>query len=110
MAFDKVVDSAELDATFTAIGDAIREVKGTTELIPDDQLAAEIKSVNNEVNEQTGLITQLKNIANNLPDAGGSGSAKPMIETIATDKISNLILVNVDFRGGVADDTTQEPT
>lgn len=45
MANFKVVDSDILDAKFTSIADAIRSKTGKTELIPDDELAAEIENI-----------------------------------------------------------------
>ena len=45
MAFDKVVDSTVLDATFTAIADAIRDKKGITDLITPEQMPEEIYGI-----------------------------------------------------------------
>lgn len=45
MAFDKVVDSTKLDATFTAIADAIREKKGSTAVFTPEQMAVEIEGI-----------------------------------------------------------------
>lgn len=45
MAYDKVVDSAVLDSTLTAIADAIREKGGTSDPIAFDAMAAAIAAI-----------------------------------------------------------------
>ena len=51
MAYDKVVDSASLDADLKAIADAIREKTGSTGKITLDQMAAAILSIAASVDE-----------------------------------------------------------
>lgn len=54
MAYDKVVDSAALDAVFTGIADAIRKKTGTTGAIASTDMAAAILGIQNEGGDSGG--------------------------------------------------------
>ena len=56
MAYDKVVDSAALEANLTAIADAIREKGGTTDTIAFSAMADAIAAIKGDVAVETGTF------------------------------------------------------
>ena len=57
MAIDKSVDSAELDAKFTAIADAIREKNGTSEKYTDAEMPDAIRAIETGVDTSDATAT-----------------------------------------------------
>lgn len=58
MAIDKAVDSAVLDAKFTAIADAIREKRGTSGTYSATEMPAAIRAIEtNKVQSKSGTFT-----------------------------------------------------
>lgn len=83
MAFDKVVDSAALDASFAAIADAIREKKGTTAVFTPEQMAVEIEGIvtgddlpnAEEATFGSFVVVQQYAITNSVPAISQNGSS-----------------------------------
>lgn len=89
MAYDKVVDSAKLDAGMTATANAIRAKTGGTEKIPWDsatgfktaveaiQTGGGTEDLSAELAAQDELISALEEAVANKASGGGGGTAEP---------------------------------
>jgi hypothetical protein len=65
---------ATVNEKMTALADEIRELSGTTTSKSIDTMTTDVNTANLAINDQTDLITQIRNIANNLPEAGGGAT------------------------------------
>ena len=73
---------ATVNEKMTALADEIRELSGTTSQLSIDAMTDRVDEVNAEVNSQADLITQIKNVVDSLPNAGGTGERGGSLETI----------------------------
>lgn len=64
---------ATVNEKMTAIADEVRTLSGTNDTMGLDAMASHVKTANEDVDEQTDLIAQIKTVANSLPEASGSG-------------------------------------
>ena len=65
---------ATVNEKMTALADEIRELSGTTTTKSIDTMTSDIDAANTKIAEQTDLIAQIKNVVDNLPEAGSGGN------------------------------------
>ena len=70
---------ATINEKMTTLANEVRELSGSTELLSIDEMTTNVSDVNDEVNNQTDLIAQIKGVVDTLPEAG-DGSGVEMIE------------------------------
>lgn len=72
-----------VNSKMTAIADEVRELSGTTGAMGLDAMAnilhTENTSFNNNLSTQDDLITQIKNVVDSLPEAGGDVEITSMV-------------------------------
>lgn len=83
---------ATINEKMTALADEIRELSGTTASKSIDTMTSDINLANNEINSQTDLIAQIKEVADNLPEAEGGGGDYIQTCTVELKMISATLL------------------
>ena len=63
---------SNIKTKMTALADEVRELSGTTTPKSIDIMTSDVGVANTEIAEQADLITQIKSVVNNLPEAGSS--------------------------------------
>lgn len=67
---------ATINEKMTALADEIRELSGTTTTKSIDTMTTDVGAANTEITSQTELITQIKSVVDNLPEAGSSSTGE----------------------------------
>jgi hypothetical protein len=77
-----------VNSKMTALADEIRELSGATEALSIDAMTTNVSDANDEVNNQTDLIAQIKGVIDTLPEAG-NGNCEMI--SVNIDRFSNTL-------------------
>lgn len=91
MAYDKVVDSAFLEAGLKKVGDSIRAKAGTSELLEfPDAMSAAVDAINTSKPEQTKTATPSLSQQTISPDSG------KVLSGVTVEPITSILLTSLD--------------
>ena len=91
MAFDKVVDSAFLEAGLKKVGDSIRAKAGTSELLEfPDAMSAAVDAIDTSKPEQTKTATPSLSQQTIVPDSG------KVLSGVTVEPITSTLLTSLD--------------
>lgn len=60
-----------VNSKMTALADEVRELSGTTSIKSIDAMTSDVAAANESILDQADLISQIKNVVDALPEAGG---------------------------------------
>jgi hypothetical protein len=75
-------DMSNVNSKMTALADEVRELSGSSAKMGIDDMTTNVSIANEEVDNQTDLIAQIKAVVDNLPEAGGNIPAFPNAEEV----------------------------
>lgn len=98
---------ATVNEKMTTLANEVRELSGSTELLSIDEMTTNVSDVNDEVNSQTDLIAQIKDVVDTLPEAGDGGEMTLQSKTVTPT--TSLQIVSADSGYDGLDTVTVNP-
>ena len=73
---------SNVNSKMTALANEVRELSGSSAKMGIDDMTTNVSNANEEVNNQTDLIAQIKAVVDNLPEAGDNTVVLPNAEEV----------------------------
>jgi hypothetical protein len=83
----------------TALADEIRELSSSSAKMGIDDMTTNVSNANEEVDNQTDLIAQIKGVIDTLPEAGGSGEITLQSKTVTPTASSQIVSADSGYDG-----------
>lgn len=90
---------SDVNTKLTALADEVRELSGATKALSIDAMTTNVSDANDEVNNQTDLIAQIKGVIDTLPEAGDDGEITLQSKTVTPTTSSQIVSADSGYDG-----------